>query len=54
MEEINWKNFRFEYSDETKAYYPMIRNNMFLPTKNNTLINRAKILTQKRIKATKT
>ena len=54
MEEIDWKNFGFEYSNESKAYYPIIINDKFLPIKNNTQTNNAKILTQKRIKTTKT
>ena len=54
MEEIDWKNFGFEYNNETKSYYPIIINDTFLPIKNNTLINNAKISTQKRIKTTKT
>ena len=54
MEEIDWKNFGFESNDETKFYYPIIINDTFLPIKNNTLINNAKISTQKRIKTTKT
>ena len=53
MEEIDWKNFGFEYNDETKSYYPIIINDTFLPIKNNTLINNAKVSTQKRIKTTK-
>ena len=54
MEEIDWKNFGFEYNDETESYYPIITNDTFLPIKNNTLINNAKFSTQKRIKTTKT
>ena len=50
---IDWKNFEFEYNDETKAYYPININDTFLPIKNNTQINNAKIPTQKRIKTTK-
>ena len=53
MEEIHWKNSGFEYNDETKAYYSIIICNTFLPTKNNTLINNAKIFAQKWIKTTK-
>ena len=41
MEEIDWKYFGFI-------------NDTFLPIKNNTQTNNAKILTQKRIKTTKT
>ena len=54
MEEINWKNVGFEYNCETKAYYPIIISDTFLPTKNNTVINNTKILTQIQIKAAKT
>ena len=54
MEEIDQKNFGFEYNDETKYYYPVIINDTSLPIKNNTLINKVKISTQKRIKTTKT
>ena len=54
MEEIDWKNFGFEYHDETKSYYPIVANDTLLPIKNNTLINNAKFSTQKRIKTTKT
>ena len=54
MEEIDWKNFGFEYNSETKSYYPITINDTLLPIKNNTLINNAKISTQKRIKTTKT
>ena len=54
VEEIDWKNFGLQYNNETKAYYPIIINDTFLPTKRNNLINIAKILTQKRIKTTKT
>ena len=54
MEEIDWKNSGFSYIDKTKCYYPTIKNDTFLPIKNNNLINNAKISTQKRIKTTKT
>ena len=51
---IDRKSFEFEYNDETKVYYQININDTFLPIKNNTLINNAKITTQKRIKTTKT
>ena len=51
MEEIDWKKFGSEYHSETKSYYLII---ISVPTKSNTLINNGKILTQKRIKISKT
>ena len=51
---IDRKSFEFEYNDETKVYYQININDTFLPIKNNTLTNNAKITTQKRIKTTKT
>ena len=51
---IDRKSFEFEYNNETKVYYQININDTFLPIKNNTLINNAKITTQKRIKTTKT
>ena len=51
---IDRKSFEFEYNDETKVYYQININDTFLPIKNNTLTNNAKITTQKWIKTTKT
>ena len=51
---IDRKSFEFEYNDETKVYYQININDTFLPIKNNTLTNNAKITIQKRIKTTKT
>ena len=29
VEEIDWKNFGFEYNEETKSYYPIIINDNY-------------------------